>query len=106
VASSATESDRGRSNELLARLIRTKRWILVPMVAAYMLSYIGLTILAGFAKEFVAAKVIGSLNVGFILIGANYVLSWILAIVYVRVANRVFDPIAEEAVAESRAEPR
>jgi uncharacterized membrane protein (DUF485 family) len=46
-----------------------------------------------------AHKVVGAVNVGFILIAANYVLAWVLAIIYVRVANTTFDPLAKKAVA-------
>jgi len=41
--------------------------------------------------------VIGAVNVGFVLIAGNYVLAWLLAIIYVHVANTTFDPMAERA---------
>lgn len=40
-------------------LLSTKRRFLVPAVIFYMVFYIGLTFLAGFAKGFMAQKVIG-----------------------------------------------
>lgn len=81
-------------------LIEVKLKYLVPMTIIYMVGYIGLTILAGFAKGMMGIKVIGSVNLGFILITFNYVLSWVLAIVYERVANGVFDPLAAQAALE------
>ena len=45
-------------------------------------------------------KVAGSLNVGFVLIALNYVISWVLALVYVRVANANFDPMVERAAGD------
>jgi uncharacterized membrane protein (DUF485 family) len=81
------------------RLISEKLRYLAPMTIAFMVGYIGLTVLAGFAKGIMGLKVIGGLNLGFVLIAANYVLSWVLAIVYARVANAVFDPKAREAAA-------
>lgn len=81
-------------------LIAEKLKYLVPMTIIFMVGYIGLTILAGFAKSFMGLKVIGAFNLGFFLIALNYVLSWGLAIVYVRVANNVFDPLAARAAAE------
>ena len=83
----------------LRTLIAAKRSFLVPMTAIYLIGYIGLTVLAGFAKGFMAHKVVGAVNLGFILIAANYVLAWVLAIIYVRVANATFDPLAKKAVA-------
>jgi uncharacterized membrane protein (DUF485 family) len=82
----------------VAALITAKVAFLAPMTMIYFVSYIGLTALAGFAKGFLALKVIGAVNVGFMLIAGNYVLAWLLAIIYVHVANATFDPMAERAV--------
>jgi uncharacterized membrane protein (DUF485 family) len=87
----------------IADLIAAKVRFLLPTVVIYMVGYIGLTVLAGFAKGLVAQKVAGALNLGFLLIGCNYVLSWVLALVYVRVANSTFDPMVEGIAAGKRA---
>ena len=86
----------------LRKLIAAKARFLAPMIVIYMVGYIGVTVLAGFAKGLMAQKVIGSLNVGFVLIALNYVLAWALALVYVRLANTVFDPLVEQVVAETK----
>ena len=108
MATNAVSTDASRQGETRAAiathaaiglLIAAKRSFLVPMTAIYLIGYIGLTVLAGFAKGFMAHKVVGAFNVGFILIAANYVLAWVLAIIYVRVANATFDPLAKKAVA-------
>jgi uncharacterized membrane protein (DUF485 family) len=83
---------------IIADLISAKARFLVPMIVIYMLGYVGLTVLAGFAKGFVAQKVAGAFNVGFLLIACNYVLSLVLALVYVRVANTTFDPMVARAI--------
>ena len=81
----------------VAVLVTAKAAFVVPMTIIFLVSYIGLTALAGFAKGFLALKVIGAVNVGFMLIAGNYVLAWLLAIIYVHVANTTFDPMAERA---------
>lgn len=78
-------------------LIAEKLKYLVPMTALFMVGYIGLTVLAGFAKPFVGMKIIGAVNLGFILIALNYVISWTLAAAYGRIARDKFDPLAERA---------
>jgi uncharacterized membrane protein (DUF485 family) len=83
-------------------LIAAKLRFLVPMTIIFMVGYIGLTVLAGFAKGLMAVKVVGSLNLGFALIAFNYVLSWALALVYERIANKIFDPLASRAATASR----
>jgi uncharacterized membrane protein (DUF485 family) len=82
------------------QLIAEKLKYLVPMTVIFMVAYIGLTILAGFARDLMGTRVIGSLNLGFTLIAFNYLLSWVLAIVYGRVAASKFDPLAAKAATE------
>ena len=82
------------------QLIAEKLKYLVPMTIIVMVSYIGLTILAGFARDLMGTKVIGSLNLGFALIAFNYLLSCVLAIIYGRIAGDKFDPLAARAVLE------
>jgi uncharacterized membrane protein (DUF485 family) len=91
-----------RQEASLRELIAVKARFLVPMIVIYMAGYIGVTALAGFAKGVMALKVVGSLNFGFVLIALNYLLSWALALVYVRVANTIFDPIVARVVAGMR----
>ena len=81
-------------------LIAEKLRYLVPMTIMFMVGYVGLTILAGFARDFLGTKVVGPLNLGFVLIGLNYLLSWVLAIVYGRIAADKFDPLAAKAAME------
>ena len=81
-------------------LIAEKLKYLVPMTIIFLVGYIGLTILAGFAKGLLGTKIIGSLNLGFLLIAFNYLLSWALAIVYGWIAAEKFDPLAARAAAE------
>ncbi len=83
------------------QLIAEKLKYLVPMTIIFVVGYIGLTILAGFAPSLMGTKVIGSLNLGFALIGFNYLLSWILAIAYGRIAAEKFDPLARRAAMEA-----
>ena len=83
-------------------LVAAKLRFLVPMTIIFMVGYIGLTVIAGFAKGLMAIKVVGSLNLGFALIAFNYVLSWVLALMNERIANKIFDPLASRAAAAGR----
>jgi uncharacterized membrane protein (DUF485 family) len=97
-----TASLRASNNVVITNLIAAKVRALAPMIVIYMVAYIGVTVLGGFAKDFMALKVAGSLNIGFVLIALNYVISWVLALVYVRVANANFDPMVERAAGVAR----
>jgi len=82
--------------ELIAEKVR----YLVPMTIIFIVSYIGLTVFAGFGKDLMGMKIVGSVNLGFMLIGLNYLLSWVLAIIYGRIAAGKFDPLAARAAME------
>jgi uncharacterized membrane protein (DUF485 family) len=95
------ESAAEASHASLKLLIAEKLKVLAPMTVIFMASYIGLTALAGFAKDLMGSKVVGSINLGFVLIAFNYLLSWVLAIIYGRVAASKFDPLALKIVTET-----
>jgi uncharacterized membrane protein (DUF485 family) len=98
---SGSEARPEAAREFVRSLVAEKVRFLVPMTVAFMTSYIGLTVLAGFAKDLMALKVVGSLNLGFTLIGLNYLMSWVLALVYERIANNKFDPLASAAAKQA-----
>ena len=83
----------------VAALVATKLRCIAPMIAVYLTAYLGLSILCGFAKPLLATKVLGPVNLGFALIALNYLVAWILAVIYARVANRVHDPLVQRLVA-------
>jgi uncharacterized membrane protein (DUF485 family) len=81
---------------LLASLLRAKIRIIGPILIVSVGSFLTLTIFAGFFREFLVVKISGPLNIGFALIFCDYVLILTMAIVYVMVANLIFDPMADQ----------
>jgi uncharacterized membrane protein (DUF485 family) len=90
----------GAVHDPVGVLIGEKLRYLVPMTIVFMTGYIGLTVLAGFAKGLIGIKVVGSVNLGYVLIAFNYLLSWLLAILYGVIARSRFDPLAARATSE------
>jgi len=84
-------------------LIAEKKKYLLPMTIIFMVAFMGPVMLAGFSRETMGIRVWGAFNLGFLLIALNYLLSWILALLYVRVANNIFDPLAAKAVSQLKA---
>lgn len=87
---------------MIEALVSKKLRFVIILSAVYLIGFVGTTVLAGFARPLMASKAIGPLNVGFVLIAANYVLSWVLALIYVHVANNTFDPMVAKVVAVIR----
>lgn len=85
-------------------LIQQKKKVLVPMVFIYLAVFMGTALMAGFARDFMAQKVWGAFNVGYLLVLGCYLMCWAMGMVYVRIANRDFDPLAAAAVADLRAQ--
>jgi nucleotide-binding universal stress UspA family protein/uncharacterized membrane protein (DUF485 family) len=79
-------------------LISSKTRFLVPVLILSLGFYLGITVLAGLAPGFTAQRIIGPLSVGYLLVFATYIMAWVVALVYVRVANHDFDPKAANAV--------
>src|SRR5260370_15064159 len=67
-------------------LIDAKQRSIVPMIVIYIIGYMGLSVLTGFAHGILGTKLLGAVNLGFVLIAGNYVMSWVLAVVYARVS--------------------
>jgi uncharacterized membrane protein (DUF485 family) len=90
----------------VAALVATKLRCIAPMIAVYVTAYLGLAILSGFAKPLLGMKVLGPVNLGFALIALNYLVAWVLAVIYARVANRVHDPLVQRIMARANNDGR
>lgn len=81
-------------------LVAAKKKLLVPMVLTYFGLFMGMTLLAGYAKEFMTQKISGAFNIAYLLVLSAYFICWIMGVIYVRIANRDFDVMAFRAVRE------
>ncbi len=81
-------------------LMAAKKKLLVPMVLMYFGLFMGMTLLAGYAKGFMTQKISGAFNTAYLLVLCCYFMCWIMGVIYVRIANRDFDVMASRAVHE------
>jgi uncharacterized membrane protein (DUF485 family) len=84
-------------------LVVAKRRSILPMIIIYVVGYLGLSVLAGFGRGILGIKLLGAVNLGFILIAGNYVMSWMLAVVYARIAANRHDPLVTLVIDKARA---
>lgn len=87
-------------------LIAAKQRSIVPMVVIYIVGYMGLSVLAGFGRGILGMKVLGAVNLGFVLIAGNYAMSWALAIAYARISANRHDPLVKLVADRARASGR
>jgi uncharacterized membrane protein (DUF485 family) len=79
-------------------LIRRKKAFVIPATAFFLAWYFGFIILAGYAPDFMGREFItDGLTVGYALALSQFVMTWVLGWMYLRKADRVFDPLAERA---------
>ena len=89
--------------EVLARsdrfrlLLRAKRRFVIPAMIFFVLYYFALPTLVGYAPQFMAKQVIGSINVAYLFALSQFFMAWIIAALYVRAAAR-FDRMAREVL--------
>ena len=75
-------------DELAARRLR----VALSLTAAMLVVYFGFILLIAFAKGFLAERVVAGLTVGMALGVCVILATWVLTWVYVRWANRVYEP--------------
>lgn len=81
--------------QLIAMKIRAVGFLL----AASFAFIVGMSLLAGYDKPLMATKLLGAVNVGYLLVFLTYLLCWIVSVAYVRIANERFDAQARVASA-------
>lgn len=79
-------------------LISRKKAFVVPATAFFLVWYFGFIILAGYAPDFMGREFItDGLTVGYALALTQFVMTWVLGWMYLRRADKVFDPLAARA---------
>lgn len=85
-----------RSPEFRELVTRRRRFV-VPATVGFLTWYLGFIILAGYAPDFMGESIYEGLTVGYVLALTQFVMVWGLGWLYLRQADRVFDPLAERA---------
>lgn len=73
---------------------RLRRFVF-PMSAAFLIWYLAYVLLASYARDFMAIKVLGNINMGLVIGLLQFVTTFVITTVYVRYANKNLDPAAE-----------
>ena len=78
--------------------MRTRRSFVVPGTIFFLSWYMGFIVLAAYAEDFMSERVYQGLTVGYCLALTQFVMVLVLGIMYLRRANRVYDPLAAKAI--------
>jgi uncharacterized membrane protein (DUF485 family) len=87
-------------------LIAARRRFVLPATIFFLGWYFGFILLAGYAPDFMARSVYEGLTIGYTLALTQFVMVGVLGIMYLRRSERVYDPLAETAVARALSSQR
>jgi uncharacterized membrane protein (DUF485 family) len=79
-------------------LVRKRRSFVVPATIFFLAYYMGFILLCGYAQDFMAESVYQGLTVGYCLALTQFVMVFVLGILYLRKADRDYDPLAMRVV--------
>jgi len=79
-------------------LVRRRRSFVLPATIFFLAYYMAFILLAGYAEDFMASSVYEGLTVGYCLALTQFVMVFVLGIVYLRKAGREYDPLAQRVV--------
>ena len=86
-------------------LVAKRRSFVLPATIFFLSYYMAFILLAGYAKDFMASSVYEGLTVGYCLALTQFVMVFALGIMYLKRADRDYDPLAERVV-EMASQPR
>ena len=84
------------------QLVHRRRAFVIPATVFFLAWYMAFILLCGYAPDFMAGSVYEGLTVGYTLALTQFVMVLVLGLWYLRRADRVFDPLAEDVVDKAR----
>ena len=79
-------------------LVHKRRSFVLPATIFFLAYYMAFILLAGYAKDFMASSVYEGLTVGYTLALTQFVMVFVLGVMYLRRADRDYDPLAQRVV--------
>jgi len=79
-------------------LVHKRRSFVVPATIFFLSYYMGFILLCGYAEDFMASSVYEGLTVGYCLALTQFLMVFVLGIMYLRKADREYDPLALKVV--------
>jgi uncharacterized membrane protein (DUF485 family) len=84
-------------------LIKRRRAFVVPATIFFFVYYFGFIILCGYAPDFMGTFIGDStLTIGYVIALTQFIMVWVLGGLYLRMSDRVFDPLAAKAAARAQ----
>src|SRR5215210_5505656 len=82
-------------------LVTRRRAFVLPATIFFLSYYMAFILLAGYAEDFMASSVYEGLTVGYCLALTQFVMVLALGLLYLRKADREYDPLAQRVVTKA-----
>jgi len=93
-----TEWDRIAESKEFKDLVAVKKAFIIPGFIFFFGQYLGLNLLVGYAPRIASARVIGTINVGYLIALLQFALGWLIAALYSVIAAK-FDALTKDILA-------
>jgi uncharacterized membrane protein (DUF485 family) len=81
-------------------LVAKRRAFVLPGTIFFLAWYMGFILLVAYAEDFMSERVYEGLTVGYCLALTQFAMVLVLGLLYLRKADKEFDPLAEKAIAK------
>jgi uncharacterized membrane protein (DUF485 family) len=79
-------------------LVTKRRRFVLPATIFFLTWYLGFILLAGYAPDFMGEEFLtDGFTVGYALALTQFIMTWVITWLYLRVSDRTFDPLARKA---------
>lgn len=85
---SAPDWDRIAADPDFAALKAAKRRFIIPATIFFLIYYMALPVLVGFAPSLMKTEVIGKVNIAYLFALSQFLMTWAVCALYVRTARR------------------
>jgi uncharacterized membrane protein (DUF485 family) len=94
------EWDRIANGKKFAALLAAKKMFILPAFIFFLLYFVLLYVLAGYAPNLMSMRVLGTINLGYLFALSQFVVGWIIAWLYLR-ASAKFDSLIKDILEDS-----
>ena len=89
--------ERAEHSPEFQELVHSRRRFVIPATVFFLSWYLAFILLAGYAPDFMGESVYQGLTVGYCLALTQFLMMFVLGILYLRKSEKVFDPLSKRA---------
>ena len=101
-AGRADEWEGIEETEEFKTLVRARWRFVAPATAFFLIYYFLLPVLNGTQTDFMRQEVIGHINIAYLFALSQFVMAWLLAWLYSRKSNNVFDQLVARVIERAK----